>query len=164
MYMKNCRMILICSKIHKLIPPIRSRCVNIRVPAPSKEQIRHACQEIVSRESNSLTFSFTEQMITSVIDQSDRNLRLAIIQLQATKYSKNSQAVISPYKKEIKQISNMIFKQQSPQQLRAIRDKYYNLLVNCIDGSTILKELLEHMLQWNGLQEEIVKNIIHHAA
>jgi hypothetical protein len=27
-----------------------------------------------------------------------------------------------------------------------------------------LKELLEHMLQWNGLQEEIVKNIIHHAA
>lgn len=67
MYMKNCRMILVCSKIHKLIPPIRSRCVNIRVPAPSKEDIYTVCSVIASRESNNLTFNFTEQMIQSVV-------------------------------------------------------------------------------------------------
>ena len=91
-------------------------------------------------------------MLTSVVEGCDRNLRLAIIQLQATKYAKsNSDALMAPYKKEIKEISNMIFKEQSPLQLRQIRDKFYNLLVNCIDGSTILKELLEHMMQWSGL-------------
>lgn len=90
MYMKNCRMILICSKIHKLIPPIRSRCVNIRVPAPSNDEIFEVCSIIAARESNNITFSFTEQMLKSVVEHSDRNLRLAIIQLQATKYSKNS--------------------------------------------------------------------------
>ena len=58
MYMKNCRMILICSKIHKLIAPIRSRCVNIRVPAPLKEDILNVCSEIAARESNNITFSF----------------------------------------------------------------------------------------------------------
>lgn len=58
----------------------------------------------------------------------------------------------------------MIWKEQSPHQLKQIRALYYNLLVNCIDGSTILKELLECMMHWTGLQEEVVKNIIHHAA
>lgn len=90
MYMKNCRMILVCSKIHKLIPPIRSRCVNIRVPAPSNDEIYEVCSIIAARESNNITFNFTEQMLKSVVEHSDRNLRLAIIQLQATKYSKNS--------------------------------------------------------------------------
>lgn len=141
--MKNCRMILVCSKIHKLIPPIRSRCVNIRVPAPSKEEIYNACNHIASKESNNLTFSFNDQMIMSAVETCDRNLRLAIIQLQATKYTKsNTDALMAPYKREIKDISNMIFKEQTPQQLRQIRDKFYNLLVNCIDGSTILKGLL----------------------
>lgn len=90
MYMKNCRMILVCSKIHKLIPPIRSRCVNIRVPAPSNDEIYEVCSIIAARESNNVTFNFTEQILKSVVEHSDRNLRLAIIQLQATKYSKNS--------------------------------------------------------------------------
>ena len=104
-------------------------------------------------------------MIKSVVETSDRNLRLAIIQLQATKYGKsNTDALIAPYKREIKEISNMIFKEQSPQQLKQIRDKFYNLLVNCIDGSTILKELLDHMMQWTGLQEDILFHIIHQAA
>lgn len=34
-YMGACRMILVCQHVHKLIAPIRSRCLNIRVPAPS---------------------------------------------------------------------------------------------------------------------------------
>lgn len=96
-------------------------------------------------------------MIKQVVETCDRNLRLAIIQLQATKYGKsNSDALMAPYKREIKEISNMIFKEQTPQNLRQIRDKFYNLQVNCIDGSTILKELLEHMMQWSGLQEDVI--------
>ena len=41
-----------------------------------------------------------------------------------------------------------MWKEQSPQQIKRIRDKYYDLLVNCIDGATILKELLENMMKW----------------
>jgi hypothetical protein len=33
----------------------------------------------------------------------------------------------------------MIMKEQNPMQLKKIRDKFYELLVNCIDGQTILK-------------------------
>ena len=36
-YVMRCRMILMCDNLHKLIMPIRSRCINIRIPAPSKD-------------------------------------------------------------------------------------------------------------------------------
>jgi replication factor C subunit 3/5 len=38
-YIKNCRMILICNNVHKLISPIRSRCLNLRIPAPEQGEI-----------------------------------------------------------------------------------------------------------------------------
>jgi len=50
--------------------------------------------------------------------------------------------MLAPYKREVKDIAQMIFKEQSPAQVQKIRSKFYDLLVNCIDGQTILKELL----------------------
>lgn len=38
-YISHCLMVLLCKSIHKLITPIRSRCINLRVAAPSNEQI-----------------------------------------------------------------------------------------------------------------------------
>ena len=67
---------------------------------------------------------------------------MAIIQLQASKFTKNTEGMMAPYKKEIKDISELIVKEQSPAQVKKIRDKFYDLLVNCIDGQTILRELM----------------------
>ena len=55
-------------------------------------------------------------------------------------------------------------KEQSPTQLKKIREKFYDLLVNCIDGQTILKELLKSMLKEDLFRQESVKEIIHQAA
>ena len=58
----------------------------------------------------------------------------------------------------------MILKEQSPVQLKGIRDKFYDLLVNCIDGQTILKELLKCLLAEKWDRQESIKSIIHYAA
>ena len=39
-YVSSCRIILECTYPHKLINPIRSRCINIRLRTPSKESVR----------------------------------------------------------------------------------------------------------------------------
>lgn len=41
----------------------------------------------------------------------------------------------------------LIFKEQSPVQLKKIRDKLYDLLVNCIDGQTILREMVDNIVK-----------------
>ena len=38
-YMQSCRLILVCNSTTKVIPAIRSRCLGIRVPAPSTTEI-----------------------------------------------------------------------------------------------------------------------------
>lgn len=48
-YVKNCRMILLCTNVHRLINPIRSRCLNIRLPAPDSETIQGILYEIGKR-------------------------------------------------------------------------------------------------------------------
>ena len=40
-YMSTCRLILCCNSTSKVIPPIRSRCLAIRVPAPSIDDVSH---------------------------------------------------------------------------------------------------------------------------
>lgn len=72
--------------------------------------------------------------------------------------------MVAPFKKEIKEIADMILKEQTPMQLKKIRDKFYDLLVNCIDGQVIIKELLKCLLKVEGQRQEIVKEIVHQAA
>lgn len=38
-YMATCRLILCCNSTSKVIPAIRSRCLGVRVPAPSIEEV-----------------------------------------------------------------------------------------------------------------------------
>ena len=61
--------------------------------------------------------------------------------------------MLAPYKKEVKDIAQMIIKEQSPAQVLKIRAKFYDLLVNCIDGQTILKELLRELLNEGGQRQ-----------
>lgn len=39
-YMSTCRLILCCNSTSKVISPIRSRCLAVRVPLPSVEEVR----------------------------------------------------------------------------------------------------------------------------
>ena len=38
-YMGTCRLILCCNSTSKVIGPIRSRCLGVRVPLPSTEEV-----------------------------------------------------------------------------------------------------------------------------
>lgn len=58
----------------------------------------------------------------------------------------------------------MLFKEQSPAQLKRIRDKFYDLLVNCIDGQTILKDLLQYIISGEELKQDTIKEVVHQAA
>lgn len=68
-----------------------------------------------------------------------------------------------PYKPEIKEIVGMIYKEQSPNQILNVRSKLYDLLVNCVEGSTILKELILLMIESKRFSEDNMYYLIHKA-
>merc|ERR1719262_2033419 len=49
-YMKTCRIILTCESASKIIPPLRSRCLAIRVGAPSVEEMQQVLCKVGTME------------------------------------------------------------------------------------------------------------------
>lgn len=50
-YSSQCRIILICNSPSKIIEPVRSRCLSIRIPAPSHDDISQLLMQVAKRES-----------------------------------------------------------------------------------------------------------------
>jgi replication factor C subunit 3/5 len=77
-YMKSCRLIMSCSSLTKVINPIRSRCLCIRVAAPSVDEIKNSLVKIQLTEN----VNIDEKVIFAIAENSDRNLRKAINNFQ----------------------------------------------------------------------------------
>ena len=86
--------------------------------------------------------------------QSERNLRRALLMLEASKVQAGSggmrpdQAVArADWQTFIEQLASDIVARQSPDQLLACRSKFYELLTNCILPEVILKQLSSSCLR-----------------
>lgn len=102
--------------------------------------------------------------------ESDRNLRKALLMLEAAKVQSAGNSAIpenqllptADWEVYIKQLATDITKEQSPQTLMIARDKLYELLVNCIPASIILKYLTGELL--NNLDDSVKLEVIEWAA
>lgn len=148
-YAGTCRLILCCDSPSKLIAPLRSRCLGIRVAAPTVEQITTVLQNVAKKESITLP----PTLALTIARESNRNLRKALLMLEAAKVQAAGRALsdqqeipATDWELYIRQLAFDISSEQSPQRLMAAREKLYELLVNCIPASTILKRLVEELL------------------
>jgi len=80
-YAATCRLILCCDSPSKLIAPLRSRCLGIRVAAPSEDEIAKILKTVASREE----FHLPNSVAIKLAGESDRNLRKALLMLEAAK-------------------------------------------------------------------------------
>jgi replication factor C subunit 3/5 len=77
-YSSQCRIILICNSASKVIEPVRSRCLGIRVPAPSHEDIANVLTTVAKKEQ----CVCPQELAMKISLQSDRNLRRALLMLE----------------------------------------------------------------------------------
>ncbi|CAL9043609.1 unnamed protein product, partial [Musa banksii] len=77
-YSASCRLILCCNSSSKVTEAVRSRCLNIRVNAPTEEQIIKVLEFIGKKENLQLPPGFTARIAA----QSNRNLRRAILSFE----------------------------------------------------------------------------------
>ena len=70
-YMATCRIILMANSTSKVIPAIRSRCLGIRVAAPTREEIVGVLMSVAKKEGCSLP----SELAKRIAEKSNRNLR-----------------------------------------------------------------------------------------
>uniref|UniRef100_A0A3Q1HKE5 Replication factor C subunit 3 n=1 Tax=Anabas testudineus TaxID=64144 RepID=A0A3Q1HKE5_ANATE len=78
-YMATCRLILCSTSTSKVIGPIRSRCLAIRVPLPSTEEVCNVLTSVCKKEGLLLPPELAKQ----ISEKSGRNLRKALLMCEA---------------------------------------------------------------------------------
>lgn len=148
-YMATCRILLVTNSTSKVIPAIRSRCLNIRIPAPSLNEVMSVLQTVAKKEGCNLP----SELAQKIAEKSRRNLRRAILLTEACKVQqypfKNDQNVMDlDWEVFLKDTAQQIVQEQSPKRLQEVRGRLYELLTHCIPPDVI----------FIGLHKELVKN------
>ena len=163
-YMPSCRIIANCESLSKLIMPLKSRCLQIRVPAPAETQLTELLKKIASKEN----FELPPQVAAAIASNSRRNIRRAIMMMQTLKLKSpnlNANSVIPrpDYESFIAEIAGDVVREQSPQNLRAIRTKLYELLTKGITSDVIFQILAREFLkpqQSSTTLPEVIKPVV----
>ena len=79
-YAGTCKIVLCCNSISKLIEPVRSRCMVVRIPAPTELELKDCLKIIAQGEKLDLSDDFMSQIYL----KSGGNMRRAIMLLQAS--------------------------------------------------------------------------------
>ncbi|PRW57439.1 DNA replication factor C complex subunit 3 [Chlorella sorokiniana] len=141
-YSAACRLVLCCNNVSKVIEPVRSRCLCIRVAAPSLPQIEEQLGRVAAAEKLTLPPTLAARLAAGC----DRNLRRALLSLEACRVQQypfaEDQQVASPdWELYIQEIAGDVLREQTPKQLFVVRGKLYELLVNCIPAEIVLRKL-----------------------
>ncbi|KAM6145427.1 replication factor C subunit 3 isoform 2-T2 [Phoenicopterus ruber ruber] len=128
-YMATCRLILCCNSMSKIIGPIQSRCLAVRVPAPSIE----------------------DELAQRLAEKSGRNLRKALLMCESCRvqqypFTADQEIPEMDWEVYLRETANAIVSQQTPQRLLEVRGRLYELLTHCIPPEIIMKGLLTELL------------------
>lgn len=162
-YSAVCRIVLICDTPSKIIDPVRSRCLGIRIPAPTGDEIADILMDVSRNEQSPCP----RELAIKIGLQSDKNLRRALLMLEACKVqhsplSADQTVVLPDWELYIVRISREIMMEQSPTKLLQVRDMLYELLTNCIPADIIIRTLTRELCK--SLDDSLKHELVHWAA
>ena len=156
-YSHSCKFILISDQLSKIIEPLRSRCLLIRIPLPSDEQIIETILNICNKENIEISL----ETLKDIVENSDNNVNHAIWLLEmykyGIKYEKNWELVIDnivdmildPTLKTNKRLYSTI---------KNIREQFYTLFITNITTQTIIRKIMIKLL--NRLNNLNLKQLV----
>mmetsp|Transcript_15236 Transcript_15236/g.39170 ORF Transcript_15236/g.39170 Transcript_15236/m.39170 type:complete len:357 (+) Transcript_15236:44-1114(+) len=156
-YMSNCRYILCCNSSSKVIGAIRSRCLGVRVAAPTIDDIVSTLNTVAKKEHIGLP----PELATRIAARSNRNLRRAILMLEAAKVQggahlrPDQHVPMADWEEYLHETAKRILEEQSPPRLLEVRGRLYELITHCIPAGVIIKGLVAALIKSLDEQQKI---------
>lgn len=162
-YASACRLVLCCTNVSKVIEPVRSRCLCIRVAAPTVDGVRAALDRVATAEGLTLPGPLADRLAGGC----ERNLRRALLSLEACRvaqypFNPDQPIAAADWELYISEIAGDILGEQSAKRLYLVRGKLYELLVNCIPPEIILRRLALEVMK--KMDDELKRSTAVHAA
>ena len=114
-YMKTCRIILTCDSASKIIPPLRSRCLHVRVGAPTLDQVQAVLMKTAAKEKLNLP----PELALKIAQGTGRDVRRAVLMMevcytQANSFSKDTPLLPEAWETAVDKVVKKILQEQSP--------------------------------------------------
>ncbi|SOV15435.1 replication factor C subunit 5, putative [Plasmodium sp. gorilla clade G2] len=147
-YIRNARVILHLEHLSKIIEPLKSRCICIRVPLPSEEEIYSVLQNICKNENVSPSFS-TFEYFQTLINTHGRNLRKCIMALEMSVYANSSKpheslSVAASY---INELCDFVFINPTQIKMKECVTKIQSLITCQIPVNFIFETTIKYLLR-----------------
>ena len=140
-YADNCKFIFISNQLSKIHEPLKSRCLMIRIPLPTKNDLLSIALNVALKESISVKCS---DLIT-IINKSNYNINKLFWYLELLKYKipygVTWHNTINIIVEEILNKSNYSTKNFAGM-IKTIRELLYQLFITNIDFHVIIKEIM----------------------
>ena len=159
--MSTTRIVMVCNSLCRVIAPLRSRCLCIRVPAPTNQEVKAVLQKIITQEKDtkgpSEVLRVPPEVMDRVILYAKRNLRRAIMCLQSVSLRDRSIpsdtiVPIPEWERYLKEVVNNALEEQSPKRLKIIRGKLFDVLCSCISPNVVFNYLTRELMQRSDLE------------
>ncbi|KAJ2495822.1 hypothetical protein GGH96_006226 [Coemansia sp. RSA 1972] len=162
-YMGNMRVILCANSTGKIIGPVQSRCLLVRVAAPTVDEVVDVIGLAAKKEGISVPPAFALQLANA----SKRNLHRALLMLEAAyvqqyPFTDAHEAVLPEWELYTRDIAAAVLREQTPAQLLAVRKQLYEVLGHCIPPAVVLKVVAARLI--DGVDETLKPVVAHHAA
>ncbi len=138
-YMATCRIFLVTNSTSKVIPAIRSRCLNVRIAAPTHDDVVSVIHATARKEGCNLS----PELARKIAAKSNRNLRRALLMAERCKMQQGGafsedQTIEDPdWELYLRETARHIVQEQTPRKLQEVRTRLYELLTRCIPPDVI---------------------------
>jgi replication factor C subunit 3/5 len=145
-YSDSCKFIFICDQLSKINEPIRSRCIMVRTPLPTNEQIL----DIILKISNAEKIKLEPWEYNDIVKKSEYKINTAIWLLELKKYN-------IKYDKNWEELSyeivNLIINKKNYNNnkcyscIKKIREIFYFLFITNIPTQIIVRNIMIKLLE-----------------
>ena len=146
-YSNTCKFILVSDQLSKIIEPIRSRCILLRIPLATNVQILEILLHICTNENIKIEY----KQLINIIYNAENKLKNAIWLLDIYKYNINYDI---NWKNIIYDIGKLIIISKNCNNnklynnLKKIREKFYLLFITNIPTQLIIKMIMLNILEY----------------
>jgi len=148
-YSNSCKFILISDQLSKIIEPLRSRCLLVRVQLPNEEEILETLLHITYKENINISFI----KLKEIINNSENKINHAIWLLEMYKnnieYTKSWDLIVNLIVHNIQNIK-ITSNKKLYSILKNIRQQFYILFITNIPTKMIIRNIMIKLLELNN--------------
>lgn len=152
-----CRFIMWCDNLSNVIDPLKSRCVCIRVPRPTEEELFSYLTYVAMKKNKEFAIKHVKlNDIADIIKKSQCNSKTSLGYLQSYIFGYDYH---TNFDFAIENLTNIIL-ECDIKKIEETRDIFFNIWITYYDGITIIRHVLNKILDNDKLNDECKSNII----